>query len=487
MHNSPTTLQQDTEASLARKREIEEQRRKRTHSIREESGSVRRESYNPPSPTVQRDTEASLARRREIEQENRKRSNPARHVRDTVKYPARDWERIRNQMRNNSGEKQSPFDIPQRNSSQHHRNQHKNIPDISPVISTKNVATQTAEEEIDLKFQSGTTPSASSSDRKRRHGYRKPRKIELRNADNSAKETEVCNNQEHENGNYLSAEPKTSNEAEATQENGQAGNFTETEQEDRMILMDPNEASMANQWEFNNFNEFNGGSANNPSGIGKWIDSMSGKLATLVKGSGSSYRDHYVHINHYLVLQNQVMYFQTECEKQRTELAELNYHNRRYEAEIQEFQKKSLRTIGKSTWTPLNDEVVINILEEIHNNIDDWADNCCLDSFERFEELDDKEQEGLMNFLCSVTQYPDVEDIQSMTELLERDMENPKLMASSYITHLMYAKLMSNPFDSIAILSTLKSSNNFGDGILLSQALSHIYQSILDSKSPNLN
>jgi hypothetical protein len=483
VQTSPTTLLKETEASLNRRKKTEEERRKRATPAREEKRiSTRRESSDLPSPTpAQRDTEASRARKQQIEMEIRMRSNPARRARESPSYPIRDWENLRTGLRNNIHQKKSPFDIPPRNSSRHHTNQ-SGIGGAALATSTSDAATQTPEE-VGQYLQSEISDTTPLHNKSQRHAGRKPRKLEIRNLGNASKETHHHNNLEYQHGQHPSTETGSSSDTESRKEKSASTTFVSMEH-GTQIGMNSGDAAISKQLISQTDNELQDSSPNNSSGIGKWIDTVGGKLATFVKGSNNFNRDQYeyVHASHYIVLQNQALYLQNQCEEQRTELAELNYQNRRQESEIQEFQKKSLKLIGKSTWTPLNDEVVVNILEEIHNNIDDWADNWCLDHFNRFEELDNEEQEALMNFLCAVTQHTEVKDLQTMIQLLERNMTEPKLIATSYITHLMYTKLMSNPFDSISILSATEASNNSDVGTLLSESFGHVYQSMLESK-----
>jgi hypothetical protein len=149
---------------------------------------------------------------------------------------------------------------------------------------------------------------------------------------------------------------------------------------------------------------------------------------------------------HIHVLTQQLEHERRRNESLSHELIDLKSTNDQFEADLREVQVKSFKELSKSSWTPMEDHVIRDILGEIHKEIEDWADEVCVETFEEMKgKLTEGEVNQLMDFLKSFTIIV-TDDYEQQLEWWEEKAADPVLLLTATMTHLMYLNMCLNPF-----------------------------------------
>ena len=177
--------------------------------------------------------------------------------------------------------------------------------------------------------------------------------------------------------------------------------------------------------------------------------------------------------NHIDMLGGKINYEQRKNQKLTQELIDLKRTNDQFEADLREVQVKSFKEMVKSTWTPMEDQVISDILNEVHKEIEDWADENCVDIFEEMEgKLTEEEQTEFLEYLKDITIVATDDFGQQLGWWTEKGSD-PVLILTAAMTHLMYDKICSNEF---AVVDALVIGGN------VSGPLQQTYRGLLDGK-----
>jgi hypothetical protein len=133
-------------------------------------------------------------------------------------------------------------------------------------------------------------------------------------------------------------------------------------------------------------------------------------------------------------------------------ISDLKETNRLFEAELQQFQVKSFREISKLSWTPLEDQVIDTVLNEIHSDLEHWCDSYCVKDFEPLLSLSQNEAEGIVILARSIN-YPALTVMDQIRWWSNRwwtdngdDGNDPSRILKAILARQMYHDLLSNPF-----------------------------------------
>ncbi len=133
-------------------------------------------------------------------------------------------------------------------------------------------------------------------------------------------------------------------------------------------------------------------------------------------------------------------------------LADLNRKNDALQGDLRKVQQKSFNQITKSAWTPLEDRAIQEALQEIHQDLEDWADDNCLESFaEILERLPEPRQAELLEFCKDVIDITQPDLVSQFKWWTERKVD-PVLLLTALATYHMYSCVFNNEFLAIGAL-----------------------------------
>ncbi|KAF4622826.1 hypothetical protein G7Y89_g14199 [Cudoniella acicularis] len=134
-------------------------------------------------------------------------------------------------------------------------------------------------------------------------------------------------------------------------------------------------------------------------------------------------------------------------------LSVLNATNEQLNADLLLIQQKSLGEMSKATWVPLEDQAILDVFEEIHKDIEDWADDNCVDTLEELKErLSDEQKAQLMAFMKPVAEL-NCKDFNSQIDYWVNCELDPVLLLKALATHHMYLSIFRSPFGVLDILA----------------------------------
>ncbi|KAH6667963.1 hypothetical protein B0J14DRAFT_567311 [Halenospora varia] len=158
-------------------------------------------------------------------------------------------------------------------------------------------------------------------------------------------------------------------------------------------------------------------------------------------------------------LKQQIEQLKRQRDEMNNSLSGLNNINDQLQADLLEIQKKSFKEMSKANWVPLEDRAILEVFDEIHKDIEDWADdNCKEDLMEIGEGLTGEQKVELMAFMGQVAEI----NCQDLDEQLKYWVDtglDPVLLLTALATHHMYLSVFRNPF---GVLDALAPGGNVG-------------------------
>ncbi|KAH8665033.1 hypothetical protein BGZ60DRAFT_62669 [Tricladium varicosporioides] len=152
-------------------------------------------------------------------------------------------------------------------------------------------------------------------------------------------------------------------------------------------------------------------------------------------------------------LKQQIEQLRRQRDEMNNSLSSLNNVNDQLQADLVEIQKKSFKEMSKANWVPLEDRAILEVFDEIHKDIEDWADdNCKEDLMEIAEGLSEEQKVELMAFMGPVAEV----NCQNLDEQLRYWVNtrlDPVLLLTALATHHMYLAVFRNPFGILDVLS----------------------------------
>ena len=156
--------------------------------------------------------------------------------------------------------------------------------------------------------------------------------------------------------------------------------------------------------------------------------------------------------NHIHVLSQQLDYERRKNEKLQHDLLDLKQTNDQFAADLREVQVKSFKEMAKSSWTPMEDHIISDILGDVHKEIEDWCDENCADNFDQMRgRLSKKDETTLLDFLKLVTVVVSDDFGEQLGWWTEKGYD-PVLLSTAVITHLMYDSVCVNEFSVVDAL-----------------------------------
>jgi hypothetical protein len=127
-------------------------------------------------------------------------------------------------------------------------------------------------------------------------------------------------------------------------------------------------------------------------------------------------------------------------------LSELSNANDSLQGDLRKVQQKSFNQMTKSAWTPLEDRVIQEVLQEIHHDLEEWADENCVESFAEIgAHLNGVQQVELLE-LCKKVADVTQNDLLSQFQWWEERQFDPVLLLVALVTHRMYSCVFNNEF-----------------------------------------
>jgi hypothetical protein len=129
-------------------------------------------------------------------------------------------------------------------------------------------------------------------------------------------------------------------------------------------------------------------------------------------------------------------------------LAELNKTNDVLQKELRDFQVRSFKDLSRDTWRPMEDRAVQEALEILHKDIEDWADENCIESLTDIAcDVNSPEARELLDCLRKVAWISEEETELSaqLQQYAEVEIE-PVLLLTALLTYAIYKSAFSEPF-----------------------------------------
>lgn len=152
-------------------------------------------------------------------------------------------------------------------------------------------------------------------------------------------------------------------------------------------------------------------------------------------------------VEHNKHLEGAVFHWRQENMKLNEDLKQLREVNEQHESDLRELQTKSFKEISKSIWSPLEDQVVRETLETIHKEIEDWAEENCIKTFNDVDEscMSNEDAGSLLEFLKDIAST-DSENLWGQFQVWRGQQIDPELIFTAVITSCMYDQVFRNPF-----------------------------------------
>jgi hypothetical protein len=163
-------------------------------------------------------------------------------------------------------------------------------------------------------------------------------------------------------------------------------------------------------------------------------------------------------VEHNKHLEGAIFHWRQENLKLNEDLKQLRQVNEQHESDLRELQTKSFKEISKSIWSPLEDQVVRETLETIHKEIEDWAEDNCVKTFNDVEDscISNTEAGMMLNFLKDIAST-DSDNLWSQFRVWRGQQIDPELVFTAVITSYMYDQVFRNPFTVLDAFEVQKS------------------------------
>ncbi|OCL13282.1 hypothetical protein AOQ84DRAFT_372324 [Glonium stellatum] len=134
---------------------------------------------------------------------------------------------------------------------------------------------------------------------------------------------------------------------------------------------------------------------------------------------------------------------------------------------------ESFKEMGKPLWTPIEHRVIRELLHEIHKDIEDWADENCVTSFETIEEhIDDSEARELLEILQNIALIK-TDDFNTQLKTWIEGSLDPVLLVTAIAIHHLYSSVFNNPFLVLDTFAKQWQQTGSSDTMLLTYRMLH--------------
>jgi hypothetical protein len=145
-------------------------------------------------------------------------------------------------------------------------------------------------------------------------------------------------------------------------------------------------------------------------------------------------------------LEKRLLSSQKKNEELNYNLSELSHANDGLVDDLRKVQQKSFNQMTKSAWTPLEDRAIQDVLEDIHQDIEAWAENNCVESFEKIQERLDESQQAELFEACKNVVNVTQDDLATQFQWWEERDVDPVLLFTALATFHMYLSVFNNEF-----------------------------------------
>jgi hypothetical protein len=181
---------------------------------------------------------------------------------------------------------------------------------------------------------------------------------------------------------------------------------------------------------------------NQPTGV---VESLSGFASLLGWGEPQTRRPNSYEM-HIMSLEKRLWHSQKNNHELKNDIAELSRANDGLQSDLRKIQQKSFMAMSKSTWTPLEDKAIQEILEEIHHDLEEWVEDHCLETFnEVLERLNETQQAELLE-ICAKVADVNQPNLASQFQWWDERHLDPVLLLTALVTYRMYTCVFDNEF-----------------------------------------
>jgi hypothetical protein len=146
------------------------------------------------------------------------------------------------------------------------------------------------------------------------------------------------------------------------------------------------------------------------------------------------------------ILKERMARLQRQNEDLNTAMSVLKSTNDQLQADCREVQLRTFKEMAKSSWTPLEDRVISEMLDDIHQRIEEWAEDNCLGSLEDIMEgLQVSEGVQLLK-KCNEVANVSAEEFDRQMQLRDERSLDPTLLLTALASHHMYKSVFNNSF-----------------------------------------
>lgn len=145
-------------------------------------------------------------------------------------------------------------------------------------------------------------------------------------------------------------------------------------------------------------------------------------------------------------LETKLHHSQMKNEELKSTISEFSHAKDSLVEDLRRFQQKSFNQRAKSTWTPLEDLAIQAVLEEIHEDIEVWAEENCVESYEAIQQSLTEEAQTELFQACKNVADVTQDNLATQFRWWERRSLEPHLLLTALMTFHMYSCVFNNEF-----------------------------------------
>lgn len=153
-----------------------------------------------------------------------------------------------------------------------------------------------------------------------------------------------------------------------------------------------------------------------------------------------------------MALRKRLLHSQKKNEELNYNLSELSRANDGLQGDLRKVQQKTFNQMTKSAWTPLEDRAIQELLQEIHQEIEVWAEDNCIESFDEIKGRLSEAQQAELLELCRQVVDVSQGDLASQFQWWEERRVDPILLLTALMTRRMYSCVFTNEFLALGAL-----------------------------------
>ncbi|KUJ19622.1 uncharacterized protein LY89DRAFT_779557 [Mollisia scopiformis] len=151
-------------------------------------------------------------------------------------------------------------------------------------------------------------------------------------------------------------------------------------------------------------------------------------------------------------LEKRLWHSQKKNEELKYNMSELSQTNDALQDDLRKVQQKSFNQMTKSAWTPLEDRAIQEVLEEIHQDIEAWAEDNCVESFDEIKGCLDETHQAALLEICKNVADVTQDGLGAQFQWWEERDVDPILLLTALSTFQMYSCVFNNEFLAMEVI-----------------------------------